>query len=112
MTGEEHNEREAKRAIARTNDLKELWTMPSGAGRRILQEIIGDTEAMKSPYSNSGQSMACKVGKAEIGLKLIENLTMAGVDISTRECMNITEEEIKSTFKQHLETIKNRGRVD
>jgi ABC-type molybdenum transport system ATPase subunit/photorepair protein PhrA len=111
-TVEEHNEKAAQKVIRRINDLRELWNMPSGAGKRVLMEIIDESGVNKSPYSNSGQAMAHKVGKAEVGHKLREQITMAGIEITARECMNITKADIEAYFNKHINIIKNRGGVE
>ena len=104
-----HNEKTAHKGITRINDLKALWELP--AFKRVIMEIIDESGAMRSPYSNSGQSMAYNVGKADIGRTLVERLTMAGIVITTRDCMNKTEDDIKNHFDYLVKTIKRKGDI-
>jgi hypothetical protein len=111
-TQEEYNKKNSEAVVKRTNDYIELWDLPSGAGKRILQGIMKKLGTMKSPYSGSGQDMARKVGKLEVGMEIMEEITMAGIDITIRECMGYTEKDIENKFNNHLNVVKNKGRTE
>ena len=98
--------------LKRIQDYKELWDIPSGAGKRVLLGLIDESKAMGDPQSNSGQAMAYNVGKASLGKEIIDNIVFAGIDLSTRESLGKTEQDVKDYRQEAITIIKNGGKQD